>query len=190
MRREGDAVGRNHYRFRGVWDLEASPGDVYAVLERAGEYPRWWPQVREVVWREGGDGGGGRAAGSARIRALLPYDLRIGVRLTLRDPAARTLAIEMTGDLEGWARWRLAPRDGRHRGPHGPADAGRPGAATGTRAVFEQEVEARRPLLRLLALPGRPLFAANHALMMRAGHRGLRRRLGEGPPGGRGKEFG
>ncbi|WP_436989333.1 SRPBCC family protein [Streptomyces sp. enrichment culture] len=178
MRREGDAVGLSHYRFRSVWDLDTPPGDVYAVLERAGEYPEWWPQVREVVWRGDGGGGGERAAGSARIRSLLPYDLRITARLTLRDPAARALAIEMDGDLEGWARWRLAPRGG----PHGPA--------TGTRAVFEQEVEARRPLLRLLALPGRPLFEANHALMMRAGHHGLRRRLGEVPPGGRGKEFG
>ncbi|MFP8960935.1 SRPBCC family protein [Streptomyces nanhaiensis] len=180
-------MGLSHYRFRSVWDLDTPPGDVYAVLERAAEYPEWWPQVREVVWREDGGGGGGeRAAGSARIRSLLPYDLRITARLTLRDPAARVLAIELDGDLEGWARWRLAPRATSHGAPHGSA----PRAVSGTRAVFEQEVEARRPLLRLLALPGRPLFAANHALMMRAGHRGLRRRLGEGPPGGRGKEFG
>jgi uncharacterized protein YndB with AHSA1/START domain len=171
----------NRYRFRAVWDLDAPPEEVYAVLERAEEYPAWWPQVREVVWRDGGGHGG--PSGTARIRSLLPYELRITARLTLRDPAARTLAIGITGDLEGWARWRIAPRGG----PHGPAATA---ARTGARAVFEQEVEARKPLLRLLALPARPLFAANHALMMRAGRRGLRRRLREDRKGGRGKGFG
>ncbi|HZG06625.1 MAG TPA: SRPBCC family protein [Streptomyces sp.] len=159
-------MGLNHYRFRSVWELDAPPDAVYAVLERAGEYPEWWPQVREVRWRDGdGDGAGGGGTGTARFRSLLPYDLRVTARQTYRDPGARVLAVSMAGDLEGWARWRLVPR----------------GVDGGTRAVFEQEVEVRKPLLRVLALPGRPLFAANHALMMRAGRRGLCRRLADGP---------
>ncbi|GAA2394691.1 SRPBCC family protein [Streptomyces glaucosporus] len=157
-------MGLNHYRFRSVWTLDAPPDAVYAVLERAEEYPAWWPQVREVHRRDDGH------TGTARFRSLLPYDLRVAVRLALRDPAARVLEIAMTGDLDGRARWRLAPRGG---------------ADGGTRALFEQEVEVRRPLLRLLAVPGRPLFRANHALMMRAGHRGLRRLLAEHPGGHR-----
>ena len=50
----------------------------------------------------------------------------------------------------------------------------------GTQAVFEQQVDVRKPLMRLLALPGRPLFLLNHALMMRGGQRGLRARLRSG----------
>ena len=45
----------------------------------------------------------------------------------------------MTGDLDGWARWTLT------------ADG------TGTRARYEQEVEVNKPLLRRLAVPGRPV---------------------------------
>src|SRR5438105_8188092 len=37
----------HRYRFRSEWLLAAPPAVVYAVLERAEAYPRWWPQVRE-----------------------------------------------------------------------------------------------------------------------------------------------
>ena len=80
----------------------------------------------------------------------------------VRDPGAGVLEIAMRGDLAGWARWTVRARGG------------------GTRAVFEQDVEVRKPLLRRLALLGRPLFLANHALMMRAGRRGLAAWLARG----------
>ncbi|MEV6553815.1 SRPBCC family protein [Streptomyces sp. NPDC051597] len=140
----------SHYRFRSVWHLPAPPAAVFAVLARPEEYPRWWPQVREVV----ADGGDGRA-GTVRFRSLLPYDLVVTARESRRDEAAGVLEIAMSGDLDGWARWTLGALGG------------------GTRALYEQEVEVRKPLMRRLALPGRPVFVANHALMMRSGRRGL-----------------
>lgn len=136
------------YRFRSVWDLPRAPEDVYAVLERVEEYPRWWPQVREVTPVDD-------HSGIARFRSFLPYDLVVTARERRRDPAAGVLEIAMSGDLEGWARWTVAAGSG------------------GTRAVYDQEVEVRRPLMRRLAVPGRPVFLLNHALMMRAGRRGL-----------------
>ena len=148
------------YHFRSVWPVDAAPERVYAVLERAEEYPRWWPQVREVA----------RVAehvGVVRLRSVLPYELRVTAREARRDPAARILKITMTGDLDGWARWRLIPD------PRG----------TGTRAVFEQDVIVRKRLMRLLAVPGRPLFRANHAAMMRGGRRGLSALLAAGARG-------
>ena len=45
---------------------------------------------------------------------------------------------------------------------------------SGTRARYEQEVDVGKPLLRRLAVPCRPAFRLNHALMMRSGQRGLR----------------
>ncbi|MFE9119364.1 SRPBCC family protein [Streptomyces sp. NPDC007172] len=141
-----------HYRFRSVWDLRAAPGAVYAVLERVEEYPRWWREVREVTPVDD-------RTGTARLRSLVPYDLFVTARERRRDPAALVLEVSLVGDLEGWARWTLLA----HRG--------------GTRAVYEQEVEVRKPLMRRLAVPGRPVFRANHALMMRSGRRGLRHRL-------------
>ncbi|MFF2008879.1 SRPBCC family protein [Streptomyces sp. NPDC058195] len=143
----------NHYRFVSTWDLPAPPDTVYRILERADEYPRWWPQFREVASADG-------VTGSTRIRAFLPYELVITVRESRRDPRARVVEAVLGGDLVGWARWTVTP--------HGD----------GSRAVYEQEVEVRRRLMRLLAVPGRPVFRANHALMMRAGRRGLVAGLG------------
>jgi hypothetical protein len=138
----------SHFRFRTVWDLPAVPEAVYAVLERAEEYPLWWPQVREVTPLDDD-------TGAARFRSFLPYDLFVTARALRRDPAAGVLEVGMEGDLEGWARWTVAVR------------------GSGTRALYEQEVEVRTPLMRRLALPCRPVFLANHAAMMRGGRRGL-----------------
>ncbi|MCI3275881.1 SRPBCC family protein [Streptomyces cylindrosporus] len=141
-----------HYRFRSLWALSASPDTVYEVLERAEEYPRWWPQVREVVRLDD-------SSGNIRIRSVLPYDLRFTARETRRDRVAGVLEIAMTGDVEGWARWTITA--------HGD----------GALARYEQVVDVHKPLLRRLAVPGRPVFRANHRLMMRAGRRGLARYL-------------
>ncbi|WP_406001937.1 SRPBCC family protein [Streptomyces sp. NBC_00829] len=136
------------YRFRSVWDLTAGPAAVYEVLERVEEYPRWWPQVREVIPVD-------ELTGTARLRSFLPYDLRVTAHAHRRDPAQGVLEVGMEGDLKGWARWTLTAL--------GP----------GTRALYEQEVEVCKPLMRRLAVPCRPVFRANHAAMMRGGRRGL-----------------
>jgi hypothetical protein len=98
--------------------------------------------------------------GVIRIRASLPYVLTFTAREVRRDPVAGVLEIAMTGDLAGWARWTLT------------ADG------SGTLARYEQEVDLNRPLLKWFAVPGRPVFRLNHALMMRAGQRGLLAHLG------------
>ncbi|MBZ4017366.1 SRPBCC family protein [Streptomyces purpurogeneiscleroticus] len=148
MRARPSRLRPHHYRFRSVWLLDAAPGVVYAVLERTESYPRWWPQVAEVHRTDD-------HSGAARIRSVLPYSLRVTARETRRDPGAGVLETALHGDIDGWARWTVRP--------HG----------TGTRALYEQEVEVRRPFMRLLAYPGRPFFRLNHTLMMRAGRRGL-----------------
>ncbi|MEU1127673.1 SRPBCC family protein [Streptomyces sp. NPDC005899] len=138
----------SHYRFTSVWDLGAPPGTVYGVLERPEDYPRWWPQVREVGPVDG-------TATTARFRSALPYDLFVTLRQRRTDPVARILEAGMSGDLEGWARWTVTPHEG------------------GSRVLYEQEVEVRTALLRRFAVPGRLLFRVNHGWMMRAGRRGL-----------------
>ncbi|MDX3381657.1 SRPBCC family protein [Streptomyces niveiscabiei] len=141
-----------HYRFHSLWHLPAPVAAVYAALERAEEYPRWWPQVRSVTRIDD-------TSGLVRIRATLPYTLTFTAREVRRDPLAGVLEISMTGDLEGWARWTLTAR------------------GDGTLAAYEQVVVVRKALLRALAVPGRPVFRLNHRLMMRAGQRGLARAL-------------
>ncbi|MFC4032124.1 SRPBCC family protein [Streptomyces polygonati] len=156
----------SHYRFRTAWHLDAAPDTVYRVLERPDLYPEWWPQVREV--RQTGD-----TSGDLRFRSILPYELRVTARSTRQDPQRRILEVAMTGDLEGWVRWTVL--DGiPAAGPEQPNG--------GTRLLFEQEVVVRKRLMRLLAIPCRPLFRANHALMMRGGRTGLLARLASPVP--------
>jgi hypothetical protein len=148
-------MDRNHYRFHSRWALPGPPSAVYAALERAEDYPRWWRQVREVRRTDG-------TTGLLRVRSVLPYDLTFTAREVRHDPAAGVLEIAMTGDLDGWARWTVTA------------------AGTGTLARYDQEVEVRKPLLRRFAVLGRPLLRANHRWMMSAGRRGLAAHLGRG----------
>jgi uncharacterized protein YndB with AHSA1/START domain len=141
-------MDRTRYRFRSLWALSAPPAAVYEALERIEDYPRWWRQVREVERT-------GIATGIVRVRSLLPYDLTVTAREARRDRAAGVLEIEMSGDLEGWARWTVTAR------------------GAGALARYDQVVDVKRPLLRRLAVPCRPLLRLNHRLMMRAGRRGL-----------------
>jgi uncharacterized protein YndB with AHSA1/START domain len=140
------------YRFRSLWPLPAPPATVYDVLARAEEYPRWWPQVRAGHRLDD-------TTGVVTVRSVLPYDLTCTVREVRRDPAAGVLQTALSGDLDGWARWTVTA------------------AGSGTLARYDQLVRVRKPLLRRLAVPGRPFFRANHRLMMRAGRRGLLRHL-------------
>ncbi|MFA3879001.1 SRPBCC family protein [Streptomyces sp. MMCC 100] len=145
----------NHYRFRSLWPLPAPAPDVYRALERIEDYPHWWRQVRQVTRLDD-------TSGLLRVRSLLPYDLTTTVREGRHDPAPGVLEVLMSGDMEGWARWTVAPR------------------GSGTLVRYDQEVVVRKPLLRRLAVPGRPLFRANHRLMMRAGRQGLAAHLAGG----------
>ncbi len=145
---------RHGYRFHSVWSrLPATPARVYAVLERVEDYPQWWPQIREVL-------PGDVRTGTVRMRSVLPVDLRVTLRAERRDPEAGILEVALSGDLAGRLRCSVRAEPGG-----------------GSRAVFEQYAEVRKPVLGRVAPPLRPLLRANHALMMRAGQRGLRARL-------------
>ncbi|MET8542237.1 SRPBCC family protein [Kitasatospora sp. NPDC004799] len=141
----------NHYRFRDVWRLTAPAPVVYAALEDVRSYPLWWPEVREVRPT-------GEDSGDVVLRSLLPYRLVVGLAPSRRDPVAGVLEVTMRGDLNGWTRCTVTP-DGA--------------GGAGSRVLFEEDARPGRPLLRRLALPLRPLFRANHAVMMRRGRRGL-----------------
>ncbi|GAA1216733.1 SRPBCC family protein [Kitasatospora nipponensis] len=158
----------NHYRLTSRWELAAGPGTVYAALRDVEHYPLWWPQVRRATTPAqppGEPGGASVASGRLLIRSVLPYDLLLTVRARRQDEAAGVLEAELSGDLVGWSRWTVRP------------------AGSGSRAVFEEDVRPGKPLMRRLALPARPLFLANHALMMRSGERGLRAQLAGSRPG-------
>ena len=138
----------NHYRFVSVWDLDAPPEAVHRVLSDIDSYPLWWPEVRQVNRIDDN-------SVQIVVRSLLPYDLVFAANQSRPDPGGCVLETAMHGDLDGFSRWTLSAR---------PA---------GTRAVFEEDVVARKSLLRRLAVIARPLFRANHAVMMRHGREQL-----------------
>jgi hypothetical protein len=139
----------NRYRLASRWQLDASPDEVYRVLQAVADYPLWWREVRRVSRLD-------ERRGELVVRSLLPYDLVFTIEEARQDAAAGVLEAVLAGDLAGWARWTVT------------------GHGTGALAVFEEDVRPGRPLMRRLALPARPVFVANHALMMRSGCRGLR----------------
>lgn len=142
-------MGINIYRFRDTWFIAAPPPSVFdAVADLAG-YPRWWPDVRSVS-RVDDD------TAELVCRATLPYRLVLRMRRAEQDAPAGRLRVELTGDLEGSLAALVI------------------GQPAGTRLDITQHVLARKPLLRHLAPMARPVFRANHALMMRRGHSGLR----------------
>ena len=136
----------NHYEFHSTWHIDAGPGELFDALNDVTGYARWWPEIKEVI--DLGDD-----AYVIVARSLLPYNLRFNAAPGVIDRNAGILETLMTGDLEGYSRWRLAPE------------------GAGTRVVFEESVEANKKLPRRLALVGRPWFIANHTLMMRHARR-------------------
>jgi hypothetical protein len=145
--------GFTRYEFQSVWTMDATPADVYDALEELGDYPLWWPEVKEVVRIDD-------TRYRLRCRSLLPYDLRFVTEQARRDRDAGVLEAKMEGDLEGFSRWTIS------------ADG------TGSRLVFDEVVITNKRMLNLLAPLARPAFKANHALMMRNGKRGLTAYLG------------
>lgn len=144
----------NRYTFEHRWWLPARPAEVYAVLERIQDYPLWWPEVRSVR-RIDAD----VDTAEIVIRSVLPYDLALVARHSRRDPDAGVLEAELSGDMAGYARWRLAAENG------------------GSDVAYEQQVEVSKPLLRRLRYVARPAFRANHWLMMRHCRERLSREL-------------
>lgn len=143
----------HEYRFRNVWSVTAAGHRVFDALVDLLSWPLWWPDVRDV--RRIDDD-----TAELTCRALLPYALNFRVHRAEQDHHAGRLRVDMTGDLEGYCIGVVGPR------------------ATGARLAIDQRVVVNKPLLRAFAPVARPLFQANHALMMRRGQRGLRRYLG------------
>lgn len=139
----------NDYRFRDVWSIGAARGRVFDALVDLTNWPRWWPDVR-TVHRIDDD------TAEMVCRAALPYALTFRLRRSVQDERSGRLVVAMTGDLEGYTEGIVAPH------------------ASGAQLAIDQRVVVTKPLLRVLAPVARPLFVANHALMMWRGQRGLR----------------
>jgi uncharacterized protein YndB with AHSA1/START domain len=140
------------YTFRTQWRIDADPDSVYAALRDVESYPRWWPQVVSARELDAG-------SGELRCRSMLPYDLVFVARREAEDPDRRVLRARLIGDLAGTTQWTIRA-DGAW-----------------AVAVFDEDVDAHKRLLRATGRLLRPALRLNHDVMMRAGERGLRNHL-------------
>ena len=136
------------YRFHSRWELTPRPATSSQLCGNYSTTRPGGPQVRAATQVDDD-------TCWLTIRSTLPYNLRVLSRRTRDDDAAGTLEAALSGDLEGMSRWTISRS--------GPA----------TLAVFDEDVVARKALIRTLGPVARPAFRANHAVMMAAGKRGL-----------------
>ena len=145
----------NEYHFVTRWRVEATPDEVFAVLDDAEGLVRWWPAVYlDVRVAEEGDETGVGALVELYTKGWLPYTLRWRFRVREKRPPTR-MAIEALGDFVGSGVWTLSPAGGH------------------TDVTYDWRIRAEKPLLRSLSFALKPLFAANHEWAMRKGEESL-----------------
>lgn len=144
----------NDYRFRHLWAVRATTSRVFEALVDLANYPAWWPDIRDVT-RVDDD------TAEVTCRSALPYVLTFRLHRAEENPQQGRMRVDMTGDLEGYVQGVVA----QHR-------------TVGALLAISQRVVVNKPLLRTFAPVARPLFQANHALMMWRGQRGFRAYLG------------
>lgn len=140
----------NDYRFRNLWAVRATTSRVFDALVDLASYPAWWPDIRAVN-RVDDD------TAEVVCRSSLPYVLTFRLHRVEEDEAQGRMRVDMTGDLEGYVQGVVAEH-----------------STKGALLAISQRVVVNKPLLRALAPVARPLFEANHALMMWRGQRGFR----------------
>ena len=153
------ADGANQYEFVTRWEVEATPDEVFSVLEEPAALSRWWPSVYLEVTEvdAGGADGVGRVV-SFFTKGWLPYTLRWSARLTGVERPSR-IELEAFGDLEGRGAWALEAR--------GPTCV----------VTYRWTVRAEKPLLKTASFALRPVFAANHEWAMARGLESLKLEL-------------
>jgi uncharacterized protein YndB with AHSA1/START domain len=144
-----------------VWNLDASPEQVWSLLAEPADWPRWWPQVRRVEPLAPGDGIS--AVYRTGWGSRLPYQVTLEARV-LQVQRPRLIEVEAQGDVKGRGLWRLDPR------------------GDGTQVRYTWEVKVGRFWMRWLARLLHPVFAWNHHQVMAAGAAGMAKALGTGTP--------
>jgi hypothetical protein len=146
------------YHFITHWTVEASCAEVYDLLKRPEELPRWWPSVYlEVRVLEPGDADGLGKRVALHTKGWLPYTLRWQFRVTALRPTDHSgFSLQAWGDFVGNGTWTFAQR--------GPL----------CYITYDWRIRAEKPLLKYLSFLLKPLFSANHHWAMRQGLKSLK----------------
>lgn len=150
---------RNEFSLSSVWRVDATVGEVAAILTDPLHLPDWWGEVylSTKITSPGDNTGIGRQV-AVHSKGRLPYDLNWTATL-VESAMPDRWKITATGDLTGWGEWILTQ--------NGPV----------VDARYDWHVTADKPILRLLSPLLAPVFAWNHRWAMAKGEEGMRREL-------------
>ncbi|WP_209325241.1 SRPBCC family protein [Brevibacterium renqingii] len=145
------------FHFDDQWTAEAEAEAVWAILERVEEWPQWWRGLSSA------EPVGERLVCGSRARILVHTPLGTPLRFVIEAQEVRApqlISFSAHGDLRGHGVWTL--KEDRR--------------CTQIESLWC--VTTARRSIRML----RPLSGLMHAVVMRAGERGLAARLAAGPP--------
>jgi hypothetical protein len=148
-----------NYLFETISEIAAPVDKVWAEVGPFGRWETWWPGLVLVTQLEAGDEEGRGALNQLSFKSLLPYTLSFRARITKVDPLRR-MEVEAEGELEGVAVYELE-------------DLGHT-----TRMTLTWRVTTTKAWMNMVAPVARPFFEWNHDVLMKAGARGLARKLG------------
>lgn len=140
------------FHFENTWRVDASPTQVWSVLSDVDSWPQWWPGLPVAVPVDDRIVPGSRA--DIQVESPIGVTLSFGIELQDTGPP-RFVSFSATGDLRGTGVWSLEQM----------------GPITTISSVWC--VTTSRLSIRML----RPVATWMHSRVMRAGHRGLARRL-------------
>ena len=150
----------NAYHFTTRWEVKASCGEVYRILEDVESLVDWWPSVYlDVQVLEKGQPGGVGKVVALLTKGWLPYTLHWQFEVT-ETQFPKRLALVAKGDFVGTGVWTLCPL-----------------SCNRTEVIYDWRVAAEKPLLKKLSWLLRPVFAANHRWAMRMGEKSLKEKI-------------
>jgi Polyketide cyclase / dehydrase and lipid transport len=149
----------NEYHFITHWRARGTADEIFDLISRPLDYPRWWPSVylQTEELEPGDDQGIGRRI-RLHTKGWLPYTL-LWESSSIESVKPHRLAIRANGDFNGRGIWSLEP-DGEF-----------------VNIAFDWKLTADKPLLRWLSFLLKPVFSANHRWAMARGLESLRLEL-------------
>ena len=152
-------MANNEYHMESLWRVRATAEEVFDIIMKAEDLPRWWPSafVSALPIQSGDDTG---AAKVTRLvtRGFLPY--RLVWHVVAEEVVRPTrLVNRVWGDFEGAGTWTLT-QDGEWTTIH-----------------YDWRISVHMPLVQVLSPVMKPLFVANHRWAMAKGEESLRLEL-------------
>lgn len=151
----------NEFHFNTYWLLEASPEEVYRILEKPSQLTRWWPSVYldvEVVER--GEMNGIAKEVNVYTKGFLPYTIRWSFKSVEKEFPQR-LVLEAYGDLEGRGVWSIKQESGSKY----------------CEVHYDWRIKADKALFRNFSFILKPIFEYNHEWAMYRGEKSIKLEL-------------